>query len=90
MELPCFRAPCFEACLTSLFRRSACQSQVFAFFGRPPLRSGGDRPGERPYLRGHGVYGMKGVRFHIKLKTMTARWPTGIRAGAEFAFKARN
>jgi len=36
------------------------------------------------------VYGMKGVRFHIKLKTMTARWPTGIRAGAEFAFKARN
>ena len=38
----------------------------------------------------HGVYGMEGVRFYTKLKTVTARWPTGIRAGAEFAFKARN
>jgi malonate-semialdehyde dehydrogenase (acetylating) / methylmalonate-semialdehyde dehydrogenase len=33
---------------------------------------------------------MKGVRFDTKLKTVTARWPTGIRAGVEFAFKARN
>jgi malonate-semialdehyde dehydrogenase (acetylating)/methylmalonate-semialdehyde dehydrogenase len=38
----------------------------------------------------HGIYGMEGVRFYTKLKTVTARWPTGIRAGAEFAFKARN
>ncbi|MGH7018725.1 MAG: CoA-acylating methylmalonate-semialdehyde dehydrogenase, partial [Brevundimonas sp.] len=38
----------------------------------------------------HGVYGMEGVRFYTKLKTITARWPTGIRSGAEFAFKARN
>jgi malonate-semialdehyde dehydrogenase (acetylating)/methylmalonate-semialdehyde dehydrogenase len=38
----------------------------------------------------HGVYGMEGVRFYTKLKTVTARWPAGIRAGAEFAFKARN
>jgi malonate-semialdehyde dehydrogenase (acetylating)/methylmalonate-semialdehyde dehydrogenase len=37
----------------------------------------------------HGVYGMEGVRY-TKLKTVTARWPTDIRAGAEFAFKARN
>ena len=38
----------------------------------------------------HGIYGMEGVRFYTKLKTITARWPTGIRSGAEFAFKARN
>jgi malonate-semialdehyde dehydrogenase (acetylating) / methylmalonate-semialdehyde dehydrogenase len=30
------------------------------------------------------VHGMEGVRFHIPLKTLTARWPTGIRAGAEY------
>ena len=30
------------------------------------------------------VYGPEGVRFYTRLKTMTARWPTGIRAGAEY------
>jgi malonate-semialdehyde dehydrogenase (acetylating)/methylmalonate-semialdehyde dehydrogenase len=30
------------------------------------------------------VHGPEGVRFYTKLKTMTARWPTGIRSGAEF------
>ena len=29
----------------------------------------------------HGIYGMEGVRFYTKLKTVTARWPTGIRVG---------
>jgi malonate-semialdehyde dehydrogenase (acetylating)/methylmalonate-semialdehyde dehydrogenase len=38
----------------------------------------------------HGIYGMEGVRFYTKLKTVTARWPTGIRTGAEFHFKARH
>ncbi len=38
----------------------------------------------------HGIYGMEGVRFYTKLKTVTARWPTGIRAGAEFNFGARS
>jgi len=33
---------------------------------------------------------MEGVRFYTKLKTVTARWPAGIRTGAKFAFKARN
>ncbi len=36
-----------------------------------------------------GMFGMEGVRFFTKLKTVTARWPTGIRSGAEFVFKAR-
>ncbi|MBV9859738.1 MAG: CoA-acylating methylmalonate-semialdehyde dehydrogenase, partial [Alphaproteobacteria bacterium] len=30
------------------------------------------------------VYGGEGVRFYTRLKTVTARWPTGIRAGAEY------
>jgi len=30
------------------------------------------------------VYGPEGVRFYTRLKTMSARWPTGIRAGAEY------
>ena len=30
------------------------------------------------------VYGSEGVRFYTKLKTITSRWPTGIRAGAEY------
>ena len=31
------------------------------------------------------IYGMEGVRFYTRLKTVTSRWPTGIRAGAEFS-----
>ncbi|MDB5408263.1 MAG: mmsA [Rhodospirillales bacterium] len=30
------------------------------------------------------VHGMEGVRFYTHPKTVTARWPTGIRSGAEF------
>jgi malonate-semialdehyde dehydrogenase (acetylating)/methylmalonate-semialdehyde dehydrogenase len=30
------------------------------------------------------MHGMEGVRFYTKLKTVTQRWPTGIRAGAEY------
>ncbi len=30
------------------------------------------------------VHGMEGVRFYTRLKTMTSRWPTGIRTGAEY------
>ncbi len=29
-------------------------------------------------------HGMDGVRFYTKLKTVTSRWPTGIRGGSEF------
>jgi hypothetical protein len=36
-----FQGAMFEACLTSLFRRSVCQDQVLSFVGRPPLRSRG-------------------------------------------------
>jgi malonate-semialdehyde dehydrogenase (acetylating) / methylmalonate-semialdehyde dehydrogenase len=29
-------------------------------------------------------YGMDGVRFYTRIKTVTSRWPTGVRAGADF------
>jgi len=32
----------------------------------------------------HHMHGPEGIRFYTRLKTITARWPTGIRAGAEF------
>jgi malonate-semialdehyde dehydrogenase (acetylating)/methylmalonate-semialdehyde dehydrogenase len=32
----------------------------------------------------HHVHGPEGVRFYTRLKTITSRWPTGIRAGADF------
>jgi malonate-semialdehyde dehydrogenase (acetylating)/methylmalonate-semialdehyde dehydrogenase len=34
----------------------------------------------------HSVHGMEGVRFYTKLKTVTARWPSGIKEGAVFNF----
>jgi malonate-semialdehyde dehydrogenase (acetylating)/methylmalonate-semialdehyde dehydrogenase len=33
----------------------------------------------------HGMHGMDGVRFFTKLKTITSRWPSGIRSGVEFS-----
>jgi malonate-semialdehyde dehydrogenase (acetylating) / methylmalonate-semialdehyde dehydrogenase len=30
------------------------------------------------------MHGPEGVRFYTKIKTVTSRWPTGVRAGAEF------
>ena len=31
------------------------------------------------------IYGPEGIRFYTRLKTVTSRWPTGIRDGAEFS-----
>lgn len=30
------------------------------------------------------VHGLEGIHFYTRLKTITSRWPTGIRAGADF------
>jgi len=32
----------------------------------------------------HHMHGLEGVRFYTKLKTITSRWPTGARTGADF------
>ncbi|SOH92746.1 malonate-semialdehyde dehydrogenase (acetylating) / methylmalonate-semialdehyde dehydrogenase [Monaibacterium marinum] len=34
----------------------------------------------------HSIYGPEGVRFYTRLKTVTTRWPAGIKAGATFSF----
>ncbi|MSP51046.1 MAG: CoA-acylating methylmalonate-semialdehyde dehydrogenase [Alphaproteobacteria bacterium] len=40
---------------------------------------------KRSLFGDHAVHGPEGVRFYTHLKTTTARWPTGIRAQAEFS-----
>ena len=39
---------------------------------------------KRSMFGGVNMHGPEGVRFYTKIKTVTSRWPTGIRAGAEF------
>jgi malonate-semialdehyde dehydrogenase (acetylating)/methylmalonate-semialdehyde dehydrogenase len=41
---------------------------------------------KRSLFGDHSIYGPEGVRFYTRLKTITARWPTGIRTGAQFDF----
>ena len=41
---------------------------------------------KRSLFGDHHIHGMEGVRFYTRLKTMTSRWPSGIRSGAEFNF----
>ena len=31
-----------------------------------------------------GMHGMEGIKFYTKLKTVTSRWPSGVRSNAEF------
>ena len=39
---------------------------------------------KRSMFGDHAMYGSEGVRFYTHLKTVTSRWPAGIRKGAEF------
>jgi malonate-semialdehyde dehydrogenase (acetylating)/methylmalonate-semialdehyde dehydrogenase len=39
---------------------------------------------KRSQFGDHHMYGPEAVRFYTRQKAVTARWPTGIRAGAEF------
>lgn len=39
---------------------------------------------KRSLFGDHHIHGPEGVRFYTRYKTATVRWPTGIRAGAEF------
>ena len=45
---------------------------------------------KRSLFGDHGTYGMEAVRFYTRLKTVTSRWPTGIRSGAQFNFPLNN
>lgn len=39
---------------------------------------------KRSLFGDHHVHGPEGVRFYTRLKTITQRWPSGVRQGAEF------
>jgi malonate-semialdehyde dehydrogenase (acetylating) / methylmalonate-semialdehyde dehydrogenase len=38
---------------------------------------------KRSLFGDHSIYGPEGVRFYTRIKTVTARWPTGIRKGVD-------
>jgi malonate-semialdehyde dehydrogenase (acetylating)/methylmalonate-semialdehyde dehydrogenase len=38
---------------------------------------------KRSLFGDHAIYGPEGVRFYTRLKTITARWPNGIRSGVD-------
>lgn len=42
---------------------------------------------KRSLFGDHHMHGPEGVRFFTRMKTITARWPSGIREGAVFNFK---
>jgi malonate-semialdehyde dehydrogenase (acetylating)/methylmalonate-semialdehyde dehydrogenase len=41
---------------------------------------------KRSLFGDHSIYGPEGVRFYTRLKTVTTRWPAGIKEGAVFNF----
>ncbi|MHB1103776.1 MAG: CoA-acylating methylmalonate-semialdehyde dehydrogenase [Devosia sp.] len=41
---------------------------------------------KRSLFGDHSIYGSEGVHFYTRLKTVTTRWPAGIKEGAEFTF----
>ena len=43
---------------------------------------------KRSLFGDHHIHGPEGVRFYTKLKTVTARWPSGVRQGAQFHFRS--
>lgn len=45
---------------------------------------------KRSIFGAHGIYGPEAIHFYTKLKTVTTRWPTGIRSGAQFTFPSMN
>ncbi len=44
---------------------------------------------KRSIFGDHAIYGPEGVHFYTRLKTVTTRWPAGIKGGAEFAFPSQ-
>jgi malonate-semialdehyde dehydrogenase (acetylating)/methylmalonate-semialdehyde dehydrogenase len=38
---------------------------------------------KRSLFGDHAMHGPEGVRFYTRIKTVTARWPTGIRVGVD-------
>ena len=45
---------------------------------------------KRSLFGDHAIYGPEGVHFYTRLKTVTARWPAGIKSGAVYTFPTMN
>ena len=45
---------------------------------------------KRSIFGDHAIYGPEGVHFYTRLKTVTSRWPEGIKSGAVFTFPTMN
>jgi malonate-semialdehyde dehydrogenase (acetylating)/methylmalonate-semialdehyde dehydrogenase len=45
---------------------------------------------KRSLFGDHSIYGPEGVHFYTRLKTVTSRWPEGIKSGAVFTFPTMN
>ncbi len=45
---------------------------------------------KRSLFGDHAIYGPDGVHFYTRLKTVTSRWPEGIKSGAVFTFPTMN
>ena len=45
---------------------------------------------KRSLFGDHAIYGPEGVHFYTRLKTVTARWPEGIKSGAVYTFPTMN
>ncbi len=45
---------------------------------------------KRSLFGDHAIYGPDGVHFYTRLKTITSRWPEGIKSGAVFHFPTMN
>jgi malonate-semialdehyde dehydrogenase (acetylating)/methylmalonate-semialdehyde dehydrogenase len=45
---------------------------------------------KRSLFGDHSIYGPEGVHFYTRLKTVTTRWPAGIKSGAVFTFPSNN
>ena len=41
---------------------------------------------KRSLFGDHSIYGPEGVHFYTRLKTVSSRWPTGIKSGAVYTF----
>jgi malonate-semialdehyde dehydrogenase (acetylating)/methylmalonate-semialdehyde dehydrogenase len=45
---------------------------------------------KRSLFGDHAIYGPEGIHFYTRVKTITTRWPEGIKSGAAFAFPTMN
>jgi malonate-semialdehyde dehydrogenase (acetylating)/methylmalonate-semialdehyde dehydrogenase len=45
---------------------------------------------KRSLFGDHSIYGPEGVHFYTRLKTVTSRWPEGIKSGAVYTFPTMN